>query len=86
MGAVSATSLNLTEAELASSGVKNYTEAHNKLPGYVDISDKNSTTPSYLNTATKFTVELNQGVTTPVNIATVGNPTGPSGSATGHCI
>jgi len=31
MGAVSATSLNLTEAELASSGVKNYTEAHNKL-------------------------------------------------------
>lgn len=83
MGAVSATSLNLTEAELASSGVKNYTEAHSKLPGYVDISDKNSTTPSYLNTATKFTVELNQGVTTPVDIATVGNPTGPSGSATG---
>jgi CHASE3 domain sensor protein len=40
MGAVSATSLNLTESELASSGVKNYTEAHNKLPGYVDISDK----------------------------------------------
>ncbi len=83
MGAVSATSLNLTEAELASSGVKNYTEAHNKLPGYVDISDKNSTTPSYLNTATKFTVELNQGVTTPVDIANVGNPTSPSGSATG---
>ena len=83
MGAVSATSLNLTESELASSGVKNYTEAHNKLPGYVDISDKNSTTPSYLNTATKFTVKLNQGVTTPVDIATVGNPTGPSGSATG---
>ncbi len=83
MGAVSAESMNLTETELASSGVKNYTEAHSHLPGYVDISDKNSTTPSYLNTVTKFTVEVNQGVTTPVTIANVGNPTGPSGSATG---
>lgn len=83
MGAVSATSLNLTEAELASSGVKNYTEAHNKVPGYVCVSGKNMTTPSYLNTVTKFTVELNQGVTTPVNIATVSKPTAPSGSATG---
>ncbi|MCC7551638.1 MAG: right-handed parallel beta-helix repeat-containing protein [Methanobacterium sp.] len=83
MGAVSAESMNLTETELASSGVKNYTESNNHLPGYVHISDKNSTTPSFLNTVTKFTVELNQGVTTPVDIDTVGNPTGPSGSGTG---
>ena len=34
MGSVSAASLNLTDAELASSGVKNYTVNNGHLPGY----------------------------------------------------
>jgi hypothetical protein len=52
MGVVSAESLNLTETELASEGVKNYTEAHGHIPGYVEVSDKNSTDQSFLKTVT----------------------------------
>lgn len=83
MGAVSAESLNLTDTELASEGVKNYTEAHGNIPGYVEVSDKNSTAPSFLKTLTKTTVQLNSGSTTPVTISSVNSPTGPSGSGTG---
>jgi parallel beta-helix repeat protein len=82
-GVVSAASLNLTETELASEGVKNYTEAHGNIPGYVEVSDKNSTDQSFLKTLTKTTVQLNSGSTAPVTISSVNNPTGPSGSATG---
>ena len=46
MGSVSASSLNLTDAELASSGVKNYTIATGHVPGYVYVSNKNITTPA----------------------------------------
>jgi parallel beta-helix repeat protein len=84
MGVVSAASLNLTETELASEGVKNYTEAHGNIPGYVMVSDKNSSAPSFLKTLTKTTVQLNSGSTAPVNISSVSSPTGPSGSATGN--
>lgn len=84
IGPVSAESLNLTEVGWAAEGVKNYTEANSRLPGYVVISDKNSTTGSFLNTLTKATVQVNQGVTTPITIATVGNAPSPSGSATGN--
>lgn len=84
MGAASAESLNLTETELASEGVKNYTESHSHLPGYVVVSDKNSTTPSFLKTATKTVVQLNSGSTTPVTISAVSSPSGPSGTATGN--
>jgi parallel beta-helix repeat protein len=84
MGVVSAASLNLTETELASEGVKNYTEAHGNIPGYVEVSDKNSSAASFLKTVTKTTVQLNSGSTAPVNISSVNSPTGPSGSATGN--
>ncbi len=84
MGVVSAASLNLTETELASEGVKNYTEAHGNIPGYVMVSDKNSSAPSFLKTLTKTTVQLNSGSTASVNISSVSSPTGPSGSATGN--
>lgn len=83
MGAVSAATLNLTETGLASEGVKNYTEAHNKIPGYVDLAGKNSSASSFLKILTKTTVQLNSNSTAPVNISSVNNPTGPSGSATG---
>lgn len=83
MGPVSAESLNITEVELAAQGVKNYTEVNGNVPGSVVVSEKNSTTPSFLNTLTKYTVQLNSGSTTPVTIASVNNPTGPSGSASG---
>lgn len=83
IGPVSAESLNITEVELAAQGVKNYTEVNGNVPGFVVVSEKNSTTPSFLNTLTKTTVQLNSGSTTPVTIATVNNPTGPSGSASG---
>ena len=84
MGVVSAASLNLTETELASEGVKNYTEAHGNIPGYVEVSNKNSSAASFLKTLTKTTVQLNSGSTASVNISSVSSPTGPSGSATGN--
>lgn len=83
MGSVSAASLNLTDAELASSGVKNYTVSTGHVPGYVDVSGKNVTTPSFLNIITTYTVELNKSVKTPVNITSVAKTESPSGSATG---
>ena len=84
IGSVSAANLTVEETGLASQGVKNYTEANNnKLPNHVVVSDKNSTMPSFLNTLATTTVQLNSGVTTPVNITNVSNPTGPSGTATG---
>ncbi len=83
MGSVSAASLNLTDAELASSGVKNYTNAHGHIPSYVEVSNKIVTTPSFLNTVTTYTVELNKNVKTPVTIKSVSKPKSPSGSAVG---
>jgi parallel beta-helix repeat protein len=82
-GVVSAATLNATEAELAASGVKNYTETYNDVPGYVVVNNKNSSSPSFLKTATTWTIQLNNGATTPVTISSVNAPTGPSGSATG---
>lgn len=66
MGTVSAVSLNVTEAGTASSGVKNYTAGHGHVPGYVYISSKNITTPSFLNIITTYTVELSKSIKTPV--------------------
>ena len=83
MGAVSAASLNVTEAGTASSGVKNYTAIHGHLPGYVYISGKNVTTPSFLNIVTTYTVELSKSTKTPVTITSVSKPITPSGPATG---
>lgn len=83
MGSVSAASLNLTDAELVSSGVKNYTIATGHVPGYVDVSNKNVTTPSFLNIITAYTVELNKTVKTPVTIVSVSKPVSSSGSAKG---
>ena len=83
MGSVSAASLNLTDAELASSGVKNYTIATSHVPGYVDVSNKNITTSSFLNTLTTYTVELNKNVKTSVTLISVAKPKSPSGSAKG---
>ena len=51
-GVVSAATLNATEAESAASGVKNYTESTTDVPGYVVVSNKNSTAPSFLKTIT----------------------------------
>ena len=83
IGTVSAASLNVTDVKLASTGVKNYTASTGHVPGYVVVSDKNSTAPSFLNTLVTYTVQLNKSVTTPVNITSVSAPTGPSGTATG---
>jgi hypothetical protein len=83
MGSVSAASLNLTDAELASSGVKNYTVNNGHVPGYVDVSNKNITTPSFLNTVTSYTVELNKNVKTSVTLKSVAKPKSPSGTAKG---
>ncbi|HEX7468989.1 MAG TPA: pseudomurein-binding repeat-containing protein [Methanobacterium sp.] len=83
MGSVSAASLNLTDAELASSGVKNYTVNNGHVPGYVDVSNKNITTPSFLNTVTTYTVELNKNVKTSVTLKSVAKPKSPSGTAKG---
>ena len=83
MGSVSATSLNLTDAELASSGVKNYTIATSHVPGYVVVSNKNVTTPAFLNTISTYTVELNKNVKTPVTLTSVAKPQSPMGSAKG---
>ena len=83
MGSASASSLNLTDAELASSAVKNYTITHGHVPGYVYVSDKNITSPSFLNAITAYTVELNKNIKTPVTISSVAKPNSPSGSAKG---
>ena len=83
MGTVSAVSLNVTEAGTASFGVKNYTAGHGYVPGYVYISSKNITTPSFLNIITTYTVELSKSIKTPVNVTSVSKPISPSGTATG---
>jgi len=54
MGAVSAVSLNSSDMALASSGVKNYTEANGHIPSYVDVNGKNSTTQSFLKSSTMY--------------------------------
>lgn len=82
-GVVSAAALNATETAQAASGVKNFTETYNDIPGYVVVNNKNSSSPSFLKTATTWTIQLNSGTTTPVTIGSVNAPTGPSGSATG---
>jgi len=82
-GVISAAALNVTETELAASGVKNFTETYNDIPGYVVVNNKNSSSPSFLKTTTTWTIQLNNGATTPVTISIVNAPTGPSGSATG---
>ena len=83
MGSVSAANLNLTDAELASSGVKNYTTATGHVPGYVVVSNKNVTTPVFLNTISTYTVELNKNVKTSVTLTSVTKPVSPTGSAKG---
>ena len=83
IGSASAASLNLTDAELASSGVKNYTTSTGHVPGYVDVSGTNISTASFLKTITTYTVELNKSVKTPVTITSVNKPVSPSGSAKG---
>lgn len=83
MGTVSAASYTISEVEQLSTGIKSYTESHGNVPGYVDISSKNSTTPSFLKTLAKTTVQLNSGSTAPVTINSVAKAPSPSGSATG---
>ncbi|MGL6298996.1 MAG: pseudomurein-binding repeat-containing protein [Methanobacteriaceae archaeon] len=83
MGAVSAASLNDTEMNVSSSAVKNYTASNSKLPNYVQISNKNSSMPSYLYSLVNSTLYLNKSSKAAVTIKSVGAPTGPSGTATG---
>ncbi|NYB26034.1 MAG: Ig-like domain-containing protein [Methanobacteriaceae archaeon] len=83
MGVVSAASLTVDEVAYGSNAVKDHTASHGKIPGYVKINGKNSTTPSFLNTLTKTVVQVNQDVETPVTISSVGAAPSPSGSATG---
>ena len=84
MGAVSAVSLNSSDMALASSGVKNYTEANGHIPSYVDVNGKNSTTPSFLKSLTTYTAELGSGSTASVTIDnSVSTASNPSGSTTG---
>jgi len=83
MGSVSATDYTLSEVENASTGVQSYIASHGNVPGFVDISSKNSTDQSFLYTMTRTTVKLDAGTTTSTSIVGVGEPTGPSGSATG---
>ena len=84
MGAVSAVSLNSSDMALASSGVKNYTEANGHISSYVNVNGKNSTTPSFLKSLTAYTAELGSGSTAPVDIVTgVRTAPNPAGSTTG---
>ncbi len=83
MGVVSAASLTVDEVAYGSNAVKDHTASHGKIPGYVKINGKNSTTPSFLNTLTKTVVQVNQNVETPVTISSVNPAPSPSGSATG---
>ena len=83
MGVVSAASLTVDEVAYGSNAVKDHTASHGKIPGYVKINGKNSTTPSFLNTLTKTVVQINQDVETPVTISSVNPAPSPSGSATG---
>ncbi|MGL4670302.1 MAG: pseudomurein-binding repeat-containing protein [Methanobacteriaceae archaeon] len=83
MGVVSAATLNETEMKTSSSAVKNYTASNSKLPNYVQISNKNSSMPSYLYSLVNSTLYLNKSSKTAVTIKSVGAPSGPSGTATG---
>lgn len=83
LNGVSATNLTVDEVSAGSLGVKNYTDTTNKIPSYVTVNGKNSTTSSFLNTLTKTVVQVNQNNNNPINISNVNPPTNPSGSATG---
>jgi parallel beta-helix repeat protein len=84
LSCVSAASLTMDEVGYGSSVVVNHTLDNGyKIPGYVKVNGKNSTSPSFLNTLTKTVVQVNQNVETPVTISSVGAAPNPSGSATG---
>jgi parallel beta-helix repeat protein len=84
LSCVSAVSLSVDEVGYGSSAVVNHTLDNGyKIPGYVKVNGKNSTSPSFLNTLTKTVVQVNQNVKTPVTISSVGAAPNPSGSATG---
>jgi methionine-rich copper-binding protein CopC len=85
LSCVSAVSLSVDEVGYGSSAVVNHTLDNGyKIPGYVKVNGKNSTSPSFLNTLTKTVVQVNQNVKTPVTISSVGAAPNPSGSATGN--
>jgi len=85
LSCVSAVSLSVDEVGYGSSAVVNHTLDNGyKIPGYVKVNGKNSTSPSFLNTLTKTVVQVNQNVKTPVTISSVGAAPSPSGSATGN--
>ena len=84
LSCVSAASLSVDEVGYGSTAVVNHTLDNGyKIPGYVKVNGKNSTSPSFLNTLTKTVVQVNQNVKTPVTISSVGAAPNPSGSATG---
>lgn len=83
LSCVSAASLTVDEVGYGSTAVVNHTLDKGKIPGYVKVNGKNSTSPSFLNTLTKTVVQVNQNVKTPVTISSVKAAPSPSGSATG---
>ena len=84
-GSVSAANLTVDEVGYGSTAVVSQTQSNGyKIPGYVKVNGENSTSPSFLYTLTKTTVQVNQNVKTPVAINSVGAAPSPSGSATGN--
>ncbi len=84
-GSVSAANLTVDEVGYGSTAVVSQTQSNGyKIPGYVKVNGENSTSPSFLYTLTKTTVQVNQNVKTPVAINSVGAAPSPSCSATGN--
>ena len=86
ISSVSATNLTVDEVGYGAGEVQHYTNSNNgKIPAYVSVNNKNSTTASFLKTLTATVLQVNDNNTTPVTIDNnISSPSNPSGSVYGN--
>ncbi|MEN6330202.1 MAG: pseudomurein-binding repeat-containing protein [Methanobacteriaceae archaeon] len=72
------TTFTLKQLSDAAGRVKAFIEANKKLPTYVQISSVQVSMPQFLYLLCSATTQVNSGVSTPITLKTVLNPTGPT--------
>ncbi|WP_414468479.1 transglutaminase domain-containing protein [Methanobacterium sp. ACI-7] len=70
----------LKQIQNAATSVKSFIESNGRLPSTVTISSKLVSMPDFLRLMAASAIELNSGITTPVTLKSVDNPTGPTGN------
>ncbi|MGB9938205.1 MAG: pseudomurein-binding repeat-containing protein [Methanobacterium sp.] len=70
----------LKQIQNAATSVKSFIESNGRLPSTVTISSKMVSMPDFLRLMATSTLQLSSGITTPVTLKSVDNPTDPTGS------